>query len=1036
MVGTASAGRDPLSRFFCRCLVTVLGNSWSFGFAQSAPPPEQPKPPLEEIIVTGSRIPVPANITATSPIQVVTAQDIALAGQTDAIDILNSLPQTVINAGIDFGNNSNPANSPGGFATADLRGLGPQRTIVLVDGRRLGIGDPSTSNPNPAPDLDQIPTALIERVEVVTGGASATYGSDAIAGVVNFIMKKNFEGIQLDGQYGFAEHHQQDSYIQGQEAAVGIAPPTGNVRDGHKRDLSLLAGTNFNDGAGNVTGYFIYHNQDAVPGAARDFSDCPATSTNALTGVPAQPGFTCFGSSNSNKFVTNAGGGLAYSVVGQQFVPYPAAGSVPPAHFSSAAYEYAQRQDTRYLAGLSLHLTINESVKPYLDVSFMNDRTLTQIAPSGLFLSSDTLTSNGTYFVNCSNPLLSAQEAATICTPSQILADKANPGSVSADLDIGRRNIEGGGRESTYEHVNYRAVAGANGKLSEAWAYDAYLLYYHTSLSQSNLNYLNNAAINNALQAKANDSGRPECIVGGSCVPYDIFTTGGVTTQQLNYLYTPGTDGGTNSEQIVHADVTGQLEQYGITSPWARDGLALNVGAEHRLETLDFAPDAAELSGALAGFSGALVAIDKGYSVNEGFLEVRAPVAQGQRGVYDLTFDSGFRYSNYTTAGATNTYKFEVQYAPIPDVRLRYSYDRVIRAPNLIELYTPQVYGQSDVVSQDPCAPTNNGAKRAAAGLTACEHSGVTAAQYGNGFGASVGGTNTIVQCAADCGQVSGGNPLIAPEIADTWSLGLTLTPIALPNFTASLDYYHISLAKEIGTIPATIILQQCLATGSPTYCSQIVRTAQGGLSGATIAGGGYILQTNVNTGAALVSGIDLQSSYRWPLTNGLGTLTASLSGSWSQHNSVSPYTGAPSYDCAGLFGATCLNGSVNPTWRHNLRVNWDTPWNVLLSMQWRFIGHSSFDNNSSQPFLQNQEEGFFDPVVTHIPNYSYLDLSAIWRATSALEVRAGVNNVFDKDPPFIPSGEISGTAGGLNTYPTYDLLGREIFVAFRARFW
>ena len=207
--------------------------------------------------------------------------------------------------------------------------------------------------------------------------------------------------------------------------------------------------------------------------------------------------------------------------------------------------------------------------------------------------------------------MLSAQEAATICTPAQIAADKANPGSVSADLDIGRRNIEGGGRESTYEHLNYRAVAGANGKLGAAWTYDAYVLYYYTSLFQSNLNYLNYAAINNALQVKTSNSGRPECIVGGSCVPYNIFTTGGVTAQQLSYLYTPGTDSGTNSEQIAHVDMTGQLGRYGITSPWAHDGVALNVGAEHRLETLDFAPDAAELSGALAGYTGALVAIDK-----------------------------------------------------------------------------------------------------------------------------------------------------------------------------------------------------------------------------------------------------------------------------------------------------------------------------------------------------------------------------------------------------------------------------------------
>jgi outer membrane receptor protein involved in Fe transport len=480
--------------------------------------------------------------------------------------------------------------------------------------------------------------------------------------------------------------------------------------------------------------------------------------------------------------------------------------------------------------------------------------------------------------------------------------------------------------------------------------------------------------------------------------------------------------------------MTGELQRYGITSPWAHDGVALNVGAERRLETLDFAPDAAELSGALAGFAGALVPIDKSYSVNEGFLEIRVPIAQSQPGIYDLTVDSGYRYSHYSTAGVTNTYKFEVQYAPLPDVRLRYSYDRVIRAPNLIELYTPQAYGQSSVVGQDPCAPTNNGATRATASLAACGHSGVTAAEYGDGFGASVGGTSTIVQCPGACGQVSSGNPQLAAEVADTWSFGLSFTPTALPNFTGSLDYFHISLTNEVGVVPANIILGQCLDTGNPAYCSQIVRTPQGELSGATIAGGGYMLQTNVNTGAALVSGIDLQSNYRWQLANGWGTLTASLSGSWTQHNSVSPYAAAPSYDCAGLFGNTCLNGSVNPTWRHNLRVNWDTPWKLLLSAQWRFIGHSSFDNNSSQPLLRNLEEGLFDPVVTHIPNYSYLDLSAIWRVTRGIEIRAGINNVLDKDPPFLPA-EISGAAGGLNTFPTYDLLGREMFVAFKARF-
>jgi iron complex outermembrane recepter protein len=1038
--GAAAAERRPAStRAFYRCR-RAIGCLPVLAVTLCSPVSAQPatvaqQPALEEIVVTGSRIPVPANITATSPMQVVTSEDIALAGRTDAVDVLNALPQTTISAGNDFGNHSNPANTAGGIATADLRGLGPQRTIVLIDGRRLGPGDPNTGNLNPAPDLDQIPTALIERVEIVTGGASTTYGSDAVAGVVNFIMKKSFEGIEIDGQYGFDQHEQHASFMDGPESAAGITPPTGSIRDGYKRDLSVLMGTDLDQGAANITGYFIYHDQDGVPGSHRDFSDCDALSNNAVSGVPTQTGFRCHGSFDSNQFIANDDAGPTYSVVGHQFLPYPVSGSVPPPRFSSAPYNYAQRQDSRNQAGFFAHWDIDQSAKPYLEFAFMDDRTVMRIAPSGIFEGQNPFSSDGTYLVNCSNPLLSAQEAATLCTPAQIAADKANPGSASADLDIGRRNVEGGARASTYDHENYRAVAGMDGSLSEGWTYDAYLLYYYTNLFQSNSSYLNYAAIDDALQVKMNAAGQPVCIVGGSCVPYDIFTTGAVTAKQLSYLYETGSDQGHDSEQIAHVDFTGKLGPNGITVPWARDGVALNAGAEHRSETLDFAPDAAELSGTLAGYGGASVPIDQGYSVNEGFLEMRVPIAQDRPASYDLTVDAGYRYSDYSTAGVTNTYKFELQYAPVADVRLRYSYDRVIRAPNLIELYTPLVYAPSGSVGSDPCAPTMGGAAHAQASLAACEHTGVTAAQYGNGFGTAVGGTNTIPQCVAgSCGQVTGGNPHLAPETADTWSLGLSLTPTAFPNLTGSVDYYQIYLKKEIGQVPQTIILQQCLATGNPAYCSDIVRNARGGLSGVTVAGGGYILQNDTNTGAALVSGIDVQANYRRALATGWGTLSASFTGTWLEHNSVAPYAGAESYDCAGLFGNTCLNGSVNPTWRHNLRVSWETPWKLLLSAQWRFIGRSSFDNNSSQPLLQNQEEGFYDPLVTRIPNYSYLDVAAIW-TFKRIELRAGVNNLLDKDPPFLPEVDVSAAAGSLNTFPTYDLLGREIFAAFKAKF-
>jgi len=183
--------------------------------AQQAPAAAaEPEPVLQEVVVTGSRIPVPANISATSPTTIVSSQEIQLQGHTDITDVINALPQNIIGSNADFGNTSSPLTSTGGFSTVDLRGLGPHRTLVRVNGLRLGAGDPSTTNQNDAPDIDQIPAPLIERVDVVNGGASATYGSDAIAGVVNFIMTKDFPGIQIDGQYGFNDHDQHNSYVE------------------------------------------------------------------------------------------------------------------------------------------------------------------------------------------------------------------------------------------------------------------------------------------------------------------------------------------------------------------------------------------------------------------------------------------------------------------------------------------------------------------------------------------------------------------------------------------------------------------------------------------------------------------------------------------------------------------------------------------------------------------------------------------------------------------------------------------------------
>src|ERR1700733_851039 len=226
--------------------------------AQQQPKEAAATEPLQEIVVTGSRIAAP-NAVSTSPIQVISSENIATTGKTDISDLIMQLPQNLNNSlGRDLGNTTSGLTTAGGIATADLRGLGPNRTLVLVDGRRLGQGSPYTFIQSPAPDLDQIPVGLVDRIEVVTGGASAVYGSDAIGGVVNFIMKKDFEGIQIDGQYNENIHNNDNTYMQNLVSGFGYSPATGNTTNGRQRSFDVLMGTNFADGDGNVTAYLSW----------------------------------------------------------------------------------------------------------------------------------------------------------------------------------------------------------------------------------------------------------------------------------------------------------------------------------------------------------------------------------------------------------------------------------------------------------------------------------------------------------------------------------------------------------------------------------------------------------------------------------------------------------------------------------------------------------------------------------------------------------------------------------------------------------
>jgi outer membrane receptor protein involved in Fe transport len=308
--------------------------------------------------------------------------------------------------------------------------------------------------------------------------------------------------------------------------------------------------------------------------------------------------------------------------------------------------------------------------------------------------------------------------------------------------------------------------------------------------------------------------------------------------------------------------------------------------------------------------------------------------------------------------------------------------------------------------------------------LLQCERTGVTAAQYNTG---------SIPQATANqLSQQTSGNVALIPEQADTYTIGLNFAPSFIARLTGSIDYYHIKIKNEVGVIPYLVVVSNCANTGDPNYCSQIVRSpSTGSLTGNSNASGGYVIQKLYNLGTAINSGIDAQLGYKLDLPSGFGGVSFALNGSYLLRNETQPLPGAHTFDCAGLFGTTCQ--TVNPHWHHIFRTTWDTPWNVAASLTWRYIGSASQDNNSSDPTLQFSTWGAYDFFNARIPAFNYLDLEATWNVNKVLQIRAGANNILDKDPPVLNSEIVAG--GAANTYSIYDLFGRQLFVAFTAKF-
>ena len=704
--------------------------------------------------------------------------------------------------------------------------------------------------------------------------------------------------------------------------------------------------------------------------------------------------------------------------------------------FNFAPLNFIQRPDIRWNAGEFSHYEIAPWLDIYSSFMFMDDHSVAQVAPSGSFVGDRIFT------VPCNDPLLTSAESATLCG--------ADAGVAGADATtaLGKRNVEGGDRTSDLEHFESRFVIGAKGDIGQGWSYDVSAQYGRTVLRDLEGGYLFYSHEVNALNVIPNPAvggvkgvaaGTPVCAsaVSGTdtaCVPWNIWTPNGVTPAALSYLTGAAEDGGSTDQQVVTGNITGDLGQYGVKSPYASDGVGISLGADYTRNYLQTDFDAAVQSGDLAGFGGSAKPTVGSQASKSVFGEIRLPLVQDAPFFKDLTFEGGARWSDYTHGGSNWTYKAGVDWQVVPDLRLRGSYERAVRAPDVSELFAPQVPGL--VAGSDICGgPITAASPTAAECYNTVAHSnpGISEAQFASTF------YGNIPQCiSGQCGTTTGGNPLLKPEVGKTWSIGAVFTPTFLRGFSVSVDYFNITVTDVITTLPLNLILTSCALEANPTTCALINRDPADSLALFGGLGAGGVIQTEVNASSLKTSGVDVNADYRVSLSDwhlgDHGSLDINFTGTYVNHL-ITSFPGEQ-YDCAGLYGTTC--GTPTPKWRHQMRLSWTTPWNLTVSANWRYLSPTSLDLDTDQPALHSNNP---DPIATdkNIPSFSYFDLSFQYKFRNRYTVRGGVNNLFDRTPPILDSNNYGVSAlpfGNANTYPqVFDPLGRVLFLGLTADF-
>ena len=943
--------KSPLSVAISTTLALAATGLSTAAYAQDAE--------LEEVVVTGSRIARADGFGAVAPVSVVNSDDIRATGFTRMEDVLNTLPS------IETGQNSFISNGASGTASVDLRGLGANRTLVLFNGRRMQSGGIYSITP----DINQVPAALVERVEVLTGGASATYGADAVAGVVNFITRR-VNGVELSlGGSGYY-HNNGNGYIRNLMDARDFDYARGGEVDGKAYNIDLVIGSDFADGKGNATAYATWRKSDPLLQGARDYAGC------ALNVA----GTACSGSGTApipNYIMAPViNGDIDWSDI-DYFTLASNSGLIPwtDNYYNFAPINYFMRPEERWSLGTFIDYEISEHFTPYLEANYMGSRTKAQIAESGTFF----------------NTLYEFPVDYSLFSPAFTSALQARyPGADAVAMYIGKRNVEGGPRYDSLDFDSYRVVGGLKGAINDNWDYDLYYLFGETRNTSTYFNDLLDGKITAAIN--------PGCdALPAGC--YQVFTYNGVTPEQAAGLGAVGMINGKTSTEVISATASGDLG-FGF----AAGNIQVAGGFEHRTEKFESISDELFETGVLLGQGGETPTVVGRYTVSEYFAEANIPLLADLPFAQALSVDLAYRYSDYSTIGTTDTYRFGADWKPVDMFRVRAGYNRAVRAPNVTELFTPNSLGLWS--GSDPCAGDPNATNprnRPQYTEAQCARTGVLPGQYGNiGFSP-----------AGQYNQIGGGDTGLDPEKADTITVGVVIDPI--DNLTVSVDYWSIEIEDQISTLGPATILKQCAENS--LLCDLINRGAGGSLW----LQSGWVVNTTSNFGEQKWEGVDLAAS--WTLDALGGSFRTSLIGTYLLTKETTPIASNKdtAYDCVGVISEQCY---PSPEWRHSLGVSYDSNEWWSVGMKWRYIGSVDYEGTRDQIAQKNLSSAF-----------NYLDVNATFRFLDNSDVIVGINNITDEEPPLLGSS-VGNAWGNANTVAGfYDTLGMFGFVNVTFRF-